>query len=587
MLRNLLLIVIAVAAFSTSNGQNARIQFAHNCPDAAADTVDIYLNGTVWFNNVAFRNATAFVNITANVEAQIDIAPKNSVDVSESIFNYSFTPTLNEKYLLIADGILSETGYLPNIPFGLNLFIGARELSAGGSGTDLLLYNGCTDLSTFDLVETNLLQINAFDNVNYGEFRGYESIFTASYTFTVQDENNAYNIGVYDTPLAALGLGNDAVTLITSGFTSPLNNQNGPSFGLFIVLASGGPFVPLANPKALVQLIHNSADNAVSEIDLYLNGQLFLDNFEFRNATPFVEVSATTEIIFEAAPSGSLGPQDAIIAFPVTLDANENYIAAIQGIFSHSNYNPAPEPSLDFFPGALINAVESTNTDILFVHGSTDAPAIDIADYFTQETIVDALSFPQFDGYIELPTSDYIWTINANHDNTELAHFSAPLSALILDSAAITIVASGFVNPANNNNGPEMGLWYVGASGGPLMPLDVFVEEPVFARAQIIHNSADGTLQTVDIYINGVNQFDNISFRDATPFFTTQVNDPVEIAIAPQTSTSVADAFITLTNELIEAETYVLILSGMVSETGYNPLPVLHFDIFTNARRMQ
>lgn len=584
MLQKLLVFIVGLALFPSAHGQNARIQIIHNSPDVLTDTIDVYLNGTIWFNDLAFRNATPFVNITAAIEAQIDIAPKNSIGVSESLFNFSFTPTLNEKYLLIADGLISETGYLPSIPFSLNLFAGARELSTDGAGTDILLHHGSTDLNSFDLVETNLLQINAFDDVNYGEFRGYESILTAAYTFAIEDPNNNYNIGDYETPLAELGLGNDAVTIITSGFLNTTNNQNGPSFGLFLVLAAGGPFIPLSQPKAMVQLIHNSADAAASEIDLYLNGQLILNDFAYRTASPFIEVPATNEILFEVAPSTSTGPQDAIIQFPLTLNDNEKYTLAINGIISESGYNPSPLLSLDSFAGSRFNATQSTNTDILFVHGTTDGPTIDITNYLTDETIIDGISYSQLEGYSELFTEDYIWRISTDNNNSDVALYSIPLNTLQLDSAAITVIASGFIDPSINNNGPEFGLWYTTASGGPLLPLEIFVVEPVFARAQIIHNSPGEMLQTIDIYINGIKQFDDFNFRNATSFFDVQVNEDLEIAIAPQTSLTVEDAFITISNNLVADETYVMILSGFISEAGYNPLPEIHFDVFSGAR---
>lgn len=584
MLKHILFTFLATSLFFISQAQNARIQFIHNCPDAIADTIDVYLNGQIWFNDVAFRNSTTFVNITSDIEAQIDIAPKTSADVSESIYNFVFTPLLNEKYLLIANGLLSESGYLPNTPFSLNLFAGARELSGDGTGTDILLHHGCTDLSSFDLVESNLLQINAFDDVAYGEFRGYESILTAAYTFSVQDTQNNYNIGIFDAPLAALGLGNDAVTILTSGFINPLNNQNGPSFGLYLSLATGGPFVPLGIPKASVQIIHNSPDEATSEIDLYLNGQLLVDNFQFRTATPFIDVSASSEIILEAAPSGSTGPEDAIAGFPLTLIENGKYIIAIQGIISTTDYDPAPSLGLKVMEGAQTMASTPENSDILIIHGSTDAGEINITDYTTSAVISGGLSYNEHQGYQPFQAADYIWTVSGSDNNSEVAHYTIPLQTEMLAGEAITLLASGFLNPAINNGGPEFGLWYTTSQGGDLIALPVFVEEPLFARTQMIHNSADAALQSIDVYVNGTLHSDNLNFRDATSFFTIQVNDPIEISIAPANSTSVSDALATFTRELNAGESYVMILSGILSDDGYNPVPALDFDIYEGAR---
>ena len=47
---------------------------------------------------------------------------------------------------------------------------------------------------------------------------------------------------------------------------------------------------------ARLQVIHNSADVAADQVDVYLNGTLLLDNFAFRTATPFIDAPAGTAI---------------------------------------------------------------------------------------------------------------------------------------------------------------------------------------------------------------------------------------------------------------------------------------------------
>ena len=42
-----------------------------------------------------------------------------------------------------------------------------------------------------------------------------------------------------------------------------------------------------------VQIIHNSADSALTELDIYLNDSLIADNFQFRTATAFIEIPDT------------------------------------------------------------------------------------------------------------------------------------------------------------------------------------------------------------------------------------------------------------------------------------------------------
>jgi hypothetical protein len=56
-----------------------------------------------------------------------------------------------------------------------------------------------------------------------------------------------------------------------------------------------------------------------------------------------------------------------------------------------------------------------------------------------------------------------------------VATYDAPLSTLGLDGAALTVVASGFLDPLANSNGANFGLWVALTSGGNLVELPKFL----------------------------------------------------------------------------------------------------------------
>ena len=76
-----------------------------------------------------------------------------------------------------------------------------------------------------------------------------------------------------------------------------------------------------------------------------------------------------------------------------------------------------------------------------------------------------------FAGYLELATANYSLQIRDETGETAVATFAAPLADLMLDGEAITVVASGFLNSANNSDGPAFGLWVALAAGGDLVQL--------------------------------------------------------------------------------------------------------------------
>ncbi|RPI73701.1 MAG: DUF4397 domain-containing protein, partial [Ignavibacteriales bacterium] len=69
---------------------------------------------------------------------------------------------------------------------------------------------------------------------------------------------------------------------------------------------------------ARLQVIHNAADPGAASVDIYLNGSLLLDNFGFRNATPFIDAPAGIPINIGVAGPNSTSVSDTLKNFNVT-----------------------------------------------------------------------------------------------------------------------------------------------------------------------------------------------------------------------------------------------------------------------------
>jgi hypothetical protein len=264
-------------------------------------------------------------------------------------------------------------------------------------------------------------------------------------------------------------------------------------------------------PSARVQVIHNSADAAASVVDVYLDGALAVDDFAFRTATPFIDVPAGTPISVAIAPSNSTSVGDAIATFPYTLTDGETYVLVAEGIVSPSGYSPATAFDIAVYAMGQEAAATAGNTDLLVHHGSTDAPTVDVNEVSGPSVLVDNISYGEFDpnGYLELPTADYNINISTADGSTVVESYDAPLATLGLDDAAAVVVASGFLDPSVNSNGPAFGLWVALPAGGALVELPVT-------------GAATGNNVTVDVnanwtgYINAFNVADG-SFATGFP----------------------------------------------------------------------
>jgi hypothetical protein len=553
--------------------QTARVQVIHNSADAAAAQVDVYLNGNLLLDNFAFRKASPFIDAPAGSPITVAIAPPTSTSAAQALATFNYSLEAGKTYVIVANGIVSPAGYSPATPFNLNVFDQGKETAPSGK-TNVLVYHGSTDAPTVDVEVPGAGTV--VNDITYSKFQGALELNTADYTLNVTDETGNTVVASYQAPLQTLNLGGKGLVVLASGFLNPANNSNGAAFGLYVALPTGGDLVALPASKARVQVIHNSADAAAAQVDVYLNGNLLLDNFAFRKSSPFIDAPAETSVAVAIAPPTSTSAAQALATFNYTLEANKTYVIVANGIVSPSGYSPVKPFNLNVFDQGKETA-PAGKTNVLVYHGSTDAPTVDV-EVPGAGTVVNDLKYGSFQGALELETDDYTLNITDSTGNVVVASYQAPLETLELDEKGLVVLASGFLNPANNSNGAAFGLFVALPAGGDLVALPTSK-----ARVQVIHNSADAAADTVDVYLNGTKLIDNFAFRTASPFVDAPAETSIAVAIAPSTSASATEALATFNYNLEANNTYVIVANGIVSQSGYNPAKPFNLDVFDNA----
>lgn len=573
-------LILSLSTFA----QTAKVQVIHNCADTAAALVDVYINGVLTIDNFGFRKATPFVDLPSDSLLNFAIAPSNSDSIIDTLVSFNFNFADNGKYVIVASGIISSTGYTPTQPFSLNLFTAAQIASNTAGNTDILVYHGATDAPAVDLLSGSLL----IDNLNYGSFNNaYLQIPTSNLNITLTDATGVDTVDTYAAALATLGLQDSALVAVASGFLTPSNNSNGASFGIWVALPSGGsliqlPVVTISNtPTASVQLIHNSADKAARVVDIWVNDSLMVDNFTFRTCTPFINLPAVDTIFVAIQPSNSTSAANPLAQFSYNLLPNESYVIVANGTISASGYNPSQPFNLDVFAGAQQNSGNPANTNVLVYHGVTDAAAIDITS--NSATLVDSISYAQFsNGYLQIPTADINVELIDTTGIDTIAVYGAPLSTLNLQGTSLVVVASGFYNRSVNRNGSIFGLYAALPGGGNLIPLPRIVTDS--ARVQIIHNSADVSLDVVDIWYNDNLLFDNVAFRAASPFFSIPAGVDFDLTIMDDLSTDTIAEKLRTFNNLEANKTYIMVSKGNIGSTGYDPIVPFGFSVYNQGK---
>lgn len=470
--------------------QAPTFQIIHNCADAAAANVKIWANGGVLVNNLAFRSATPTGTVAAGTYTIGVSAPSASAQ-AQSIAQFTVSFATGVDYKIVANGIVSPTGYNPSstaAPFTLSTFT-SNSAAPSSSVTQVLVNHGSTDAPIVDVVApftgTNPVIPNVLvNNAAYTNFAGWLNLTTANYKIQVRDQYSENVVQEYSAPLTTLGLGGQRISVIASGFLNTANNSNSPnSFGLWVATASGGSLIALptsTTTSTRLQAIHNCADAAASSVDVWFRSAttgtaavLLLNNFAFRTASPFIDVPTAQVVTLSIAPPTSTSVASALANFTYNLAPTSKYQLIASGILSPLGYSPSSS-TVPFGLVANANvrerALVNSNTDVLIFHGATDAPAVNIVSP-PSTTLASALTYSNYNsvGYNALPTANY--TVNVNSGSVTVASYQAPLAALSLTGQAITVLASGFLNPASNSNGPAFGLFAAAATGGSLIPL--------------------------------------------------------------------------------------------------------------------
>ena len=347
-----------------------------------------------------------------------------------------------------------------------------------------------------------------------------------------------------------------------------------------LFLLCGSAFLSLsASATAELQVIHNAADPAAATVDVYVNGTLALDDFAFRTATPFITLPSGVMLDIGVAPGNSTSVADTLKNFSVMLAPGQRYVAIANGVLNPANFASNPDGNSTAFTLFIKDDIRDASSmsgevDFVAVHGASDAPTVDVVAR-NVATLVDNAAYGDITGYLTVPASGYILDVTPGGDNsTIVASFTADLSSL--GGGAAVVFASGFLDPAMNQNGAAFGLWAA-------LPNGTVVEFPATsqARLQVIHNAADPAAATVDVYVNGTLLLDDFAFRTATPYIDVPAGVELNIGVAPGTSTSVNDTLKNFQVTLTNGQSYVAIANGVLNPANFATNPDGRSTAFT------
>jgi hypothetical protein len=445
----------STALLPTTEVPPARMQIVHNSPYAAAAVVDVYANDELLLDDFAFRDASPFVDVPANVDVKIDVTAADASDNSSPVF--STTVNLRSTtYVTMAVGDPLGTEGQP--AFDLVTTDTGRESATDPANVDALVFHGSPDAPAVDVIARGVGRL--VDDLSYPEFTdGYSSLQPASYTLDITPaDDNTTVVASFVADLS--GVAGEAVVVAASGFLAP-EMESDPAFGLLAIFADGTTSLLPATevPPARVQIVHNSPYAAASVVDVYANDELLLDDFAFREASPFIDVPANVDVKIDVTAADASDNSSPVFSTTVNLRST-TYVTMAVG----DPLGTEGQPAFDLVTTdtGRENATDPANVDAMVFHGSPDAPAVDV---FARGggKLVNDLSYPEYTEYLSVPPATYTLDITEAHENAVvLASYEADLSAAA--GGALVVAASGFLAPPTESD-PAFGLLAVFPDG--------------------------------------------------------------------------------------------------------------------------
>lgn len=475
----LFFVIAFVALTISSNAQVAQVTFLHNAADPALAVVDLYVSqsgNTTKIEDLAFQKADALNEafIFGGFEVTFSVAPANSTSEGEKVLSYSFTPDADAGYIVMAYGLASTTGFVPN-PDGKAITAAMAHFevplfSGNPNQAGVMFTHGATDLEKFDIYArgtATALNTNLSYGENTGSLKNIERKRTTFDLTKVGDKNTVY--ASFEADLALYS--SETVVFAVSGFKTPVDNNGATTpLALLAVLEDGSVVkndLVAGSQTARVQVIHNAADPAAATVDIWIDGTKAIENLAFRKASGFTDLPAGSPLTIGFAPATSTTYKDTIktVSLPA-LRPGRTYHLIAEGVVDTSKFAKNPngrDIALNIFvaEGALEKSNEAGKTSVRSAHGATDAPTVRIEG--TLANYAGNVSYGDISPeYVNVtPSMDTLWLVTSD-SGKKIKGWEANFAGT---DRATMVLASGFLDPAANNDGPAFKLILVDASG--------------------------------------------------------------------------------------------------------------------------
>jgi hypothetical protein len=415
-----------------------------------------------------------------------------------------------------------------------------------GTGVMLRVVHASPDAPAVDVYAEGVSQA-LLTNLAFTETSSYLDLAPGTYNIQLR-AHGADPMSVPAFQTGDLTLSQDAViTAVAAG----LLGSSDPEMA-FRVIPLVESFEDPGNGQAAVRILHASADAPAVSIDVGNDGAPEINDFARFDET------GTAGVALPAGTPLDIGiwagsPLARVTAFQTPALPEANLILIATGLLGELPREMDGFGLLAVGPDGTVGMIKQ-NPVVFVLHGSPDAPAVDVNVGGTDTALVDNLSFGNLSTAVQVPPAAYDLDIRVNDGGALTATVATPL---LMPGERYLAVASGFVGGQN----PEF----------TLLPFADAFEDPASPLVRVVHASPDAPPVDVGLWDGGkaftpISDYSDLAFGDASSGTGLPING-TELTVGVAATGSV-DPVGTFDLSLVGVEKAFAVAAGSLGGTG-------------------
>ena len=461
-----------------AQAQSRKIQFVHNSVDPIISSVNVFWNDSLLIEGFNYQSASSFIELPSWNGAAIDriyFTEAQYTDTVASFYSWNL-PQNDGVYQAVLNGALISFGTTQQQFIHIDVSSNVRIASSNANAAEIRFHHGVDDAPAIDIGESSTIIPTLWANdIAYGQFSAYTEITDSIYRVGLFDTESIILFRAYAAYFNQSQFIGNAYSLILSGLSGTDFIDTDLELSLYRVGPEGGPFVELPSVSVLdtarIQIIHAANDPALNSVDVYINNQKILDDFNVFEASPFINIPGNRNLWLSVNAGNSNDTTGSFLRsflnFPV-----DRHILVLSGHDTPQNFNPPKPLQWNIKSNAREQALDADDTDLIFFHAGTDLEPVNVRAFEPVLTSLESeISYAQFSpsGYIGIPPFNYGLHLRSVQSGVDVCSTELPFQDLGYAGKSVVAILSGYRNPQQNQNGEILNIWFADADGGPMV----------------------------------------------------------------------------------------------------------------------